>query len=154
MQGNSQYRGKLPQHPVFNSAQNALNHAADIGFPEEIRKCIQESHTELCVEYKAVMCIIAMSWIIRAAITTGTVVKYELIKFYTIVISRMCLARISAVTAEELTTRWQTRMKDDTVKLVKDVKAAFGDRLPPELPLPRTDQKSPWLSPEMWRSVE
>lgn len=145
----------FPAHPLFEKLRNDLNRAAkEGGVPDAIKNALPQANLNLYVDYKAVLCMVVMSWIMRAAIVTCTSVEYSLIELYTHTVSILCLARLAGVTAEQLQAEQHDKLLRACEKLVGLVKHVFGDRLPPDLPLPGDSDATPWLSPAMWHAVE
>lgn len=148
----SPYRKRMPHADDFETAKVNINRR----IPQMVQDAVTEAHPQLYIDYKAVLCMVVMSWIVWAAMTTGTAVEPELIKNYTIVITKMCMARMGGVTSEQLEGAGggYNDLAGKGAKLVQSVIAVFGNDLPAELPLPSVDERSPWLSPGMWRAAE
>lgn len=145
----------MPQHNVYTEARKHLNVGVKFGVPKNLRDALMDAHPHLYKDHKALLCLVVMSWIIRAAIITGTAVDALLIVKYTKTVTKMCLAYLASMTAEQLkgTNACFGTLAADGAKLAGHVKAVFGENLPHELPLPRENESSPWLSSAMWHAV-
>lgn len=153
---NSSYRRHMPTHVVFVAAKEKVSRGKLQGVPDSLKEALLRAHPHIYVDHKALLCLIVMSWIVRAATTTGTAIGCDLVKDYTVTITNMCIARMAGVSAEQLknTTKAFIDLADKGEQMACKVTALFGDNLPPELPLPRAGEISPWLSPAMWQAVE